>query len=828
MQFLYPALTAGFFLALVPLLIHLINLMRHRRVKWAAMDFLLQSYKKHRKWVWLRQLLLLLARMTAVALVVAMLAQLVTQSRYEGLFGSSLTHHYVLLDDSMSMSDRAGGTDTLERGLNFARQLGMEAARQELRQRFSLLRFSRAEAAADASATSNAESIPRLADLNAEDIDSTFPSRLEQIRNTIKPTELPVGPESALRVARQLMQESSEENRIVYLVSDFRTNQWDNPSELRELLSELEQDGTKLHLVNCCRTRRDNLAITELKPTKEIRAAGVPLFMNVAITNYGTTTAENVQIKVRTHLYESIREQLPENEQPASEVDDSPTLQIDQIKPGETAVQRVQVFFPQPGKHVVEAILPEDTVAADNRRWCVVDFPEHESVLIVDGDPYQRNAFFIEAIFDPGQRARTGIESKTQSEAFLRDSAPETLRPYTAIYLFDVERLDDRAITNLETYVAEGGGLAVFVGPQVDLSFYNQRLYREGEGLFPLALDRDALLEVDPVLDPPPDIVVEAKDHPVFRELVQGQNPIVRMMHVQRYLRPPADWVPANNSSVRVPARLRSRAPLAVEKTFGKGRVMAFLTTYAPYWNDITLGPGALLALRLQSHLGAARRTTTEHEVGTNIQLRLDGTTYREDVRLFSPEETPGHWTMGKRVARKPSEDSESLRLDIEPAETARSGIYETWFRHADGSFEADRFAVNVNARESNLAQTSTRDIVSHLDPVPVEIGYADQYETAALAQAGFNQSLLLMVLLVLLLIGEQVLAYFAGYHPSRRGGKPAAAGPSWRGSPVANDDEEDRRAIHAATRGHAERGADQGSQPARSTTTNTGQGAQR
>ena len=152
MQFLYPALTAGFFLTLVPLLIHLINMMRHRRVRWAAMDFLLQSYKKHRKWVWLKQLLLLLARMAAVAVVVAMLAQLVTQLRYEGLFGNSLTHHYVLLDDSMSMSDRAGGTDALERGLKFIRQLGAEAAKQEFHQRFTLIRFSQAAVAANAAA----------------------------------------------------------------------------------------------------------------------------------------------------------------------------------------------------------------------------------------------------------------------------------------------------------------------------------------------------------------------------------------------------------------------------------------------------------------------------------------------------------------------------------------------------------------------------------------------------------------------------------------------------------------------------------------------------
>ena len=48
--------------AAAPVLIHLINMMRHRRVKWAAMEFLLQSYKKHRNWIWLKQLLLLAMR----------------------------------------------------------------------------------------------------------------------------------------------------------------------------------------------------------------------------------------------------------------------------------------------------------------------------------------------------------------------------------------------------------------------------------------------------------------------------------------------------------------------------------------------------------------------------------------------------------------------------------------------------------------------------------------------------------------------------------------------------------------------------------------------
>ncbi len=83
--------------ALVPVLIHLINMMRHKRVKWAAMEFLLASYKKHRKWIWLKQLLLLLMRIAAIAAVVAIMAQWVPPDRWAKLFGGKVTHHLSLI-----------------------------------------------------------------------------------------------------------------------------------------------------------------------------------------------------------------------------------------------------------------------------------------------------------------------------------------------------------------------------------------------------------------------------------------------------------------------------------------------------------------------------------------------------------------------------------------------------------------------------------------------------------------------------------------------------------------------------------------------------------
>ena len=173
MQFVHQSLAWGFLIALVPLLIHLINLVRRRRIKWAAMDFLLQSYRRHRTWIWLQQLLLLLLRMAAIAVVVAMVAQWITQRQWFALLGGRPTHHYVLLDDSFSMGERTGGESAFDRAFEALRSIATRAMQQETPQKLTLLRFSRAEAADE-----NRGPFAQL-DLHAEAVDGNFDLTLE-------------------------------------------------------------------------------------------------------------------------------------------------------------------------------------------------------------------------------------------------------------------------------------------------------------------------------------------------------------------------------------------------------------------------------------------------------------------------------------------------------------------------------------------------------------------------------------------------------------------------------------------------------------------------
>ena len=114
-SFVHPVLLWGLLAAAAPVLIHLINMLRHRRVEWAAMEFLLFSQRKHRTWILLKQLLLLLLRIGVVAAAAIMVAQPVLRSQWGSLLGNVQTHHILLLDDSFSMSDHWGDASAFAR-----------------------------------------------------------------------------------------------------------------------------------------------------------------------------------------------------------------------------------------------------------------------------------------------------------------------------------------------------------------------------------------------------------------------------------------------------------------------------------------------------------------------------------------------------------------------------------------------------------------------------------------------------------------------------------------------------------------------------------------
>src|SRR6476646_8280717 len=90
-------LAAGGALVSSPIIIHLINRMRFRRIRWAAMEFLLKSQKRNRRRLIIEQLILLALRILLVLLVAFLVARWV----YGSDKGGQSTLHVILMDDTL-------------------------------------------------------------------------------------------------------------------------------------------------------------------------------------------------------------------------------------------------------------------------------------------------------------------------------------------------------------------------------------------------------------------------------------------------------------------------------------------------------------------------------------------------------------------------------------------------------------------------------------------------------------------------------------------------------------------------------------------------------
>ena len=126
-----------------PVLIHLINRYRFRRVEFAAMEFLLASQQRNRRRVMVEQLLLLLLRILLVMGLIALIARMVLDPSTLALLQGADVHHVVLLDDTASMQDEWNETNGFDEGKAVIDGLVAASLAEGGAQRLTILRLSR-------------------------------------------------------------------------------------------------------------------------------------------------------------------------------------------------------------------------------------------------------------------------------------------------------------------------------------------------------------------------------------------------------------------------------------------------------------------------------------------------------------------------------------------------------------------------------------------------------------------------------------------------------------------------------------------------------------
>ena len=804
MQFVFQPLAWGFLLVLLPLLIHLINLVRQRRTQWAAMEFLLESYRKLRRWVWLKQALLIASRMLAVAIAVAMLAQWVSGSRWLAMISQSTTHHYVILDDSASMSDTSSKGTAYQSALSAVQSIATNANTQDGSHLLTVIRASRASLASakykggkpsspdvDASKTAIAPQADTIAELLSRTIPADPTSLLSKINSTT-PSSLDSGLGDSIELISPLLQQATSEKAIVYLMSDFRTKDWSNPALLKQQLQSIPNASVELQLIDCVPERHENLTLVSVLPQQEVLAAGVPAMINIAVRNNGIAPVRNVTVRVNSVDYGS-RQLEPMPTAPFSGLlTELPPVLIDRIEPGELITRHVQVLFPKSGSHVVEAILPPDSLNADNSARCVLDLQDGLRVLLIDGDSAGKHSFFFESALNPGGNAKTGLVMSREGAEFLRDSDLAAIQYYACIIMQAVPSLDPRALENLHKYVSQGGGLAVFFGEQMSMADYLRynliwtKPIAAAENTTPLVpFTIKGPVDLAQVAgDTKPDLI--ADNHPIFEPFFGLSNSPFSPVRIRRYLELDKELGEAQGNGKNIGSRwkqvatLRNGQPLILDHSIGQGRVLFGLTAFDRQWTDWAQDPTFVVAaLKMVGYLSSFRAPDVARFAGTPMRWDFSSQEMLPEVQVLCPPPSgigakallslnaspAGETAFQASLNAQANRDTdESIRAIMS------AGNFEWWGTSIQGERIVKNMARNVPPVEGETEKIALIDLNRTLNGVKFTYKSSESLG-ANTALAGFaNRNMLLMALLLALLLFEQWLAWSASYHlPVRR-----------------------------------------------------------
>jgi len=489
----------GALLVASPIIIHLINRMRFKRIRWAAMEFLLKAQQKSQKKLVIQQLLLLLLRILMVLLLGLLLARFLGFDAFSGDDARQATQHIIVIDDTPSMTDFRREDGELKDSFGDAKLLILEkiarpAAQAPTPQVLDVVRLSDPD---------NHRSFGRL--------NLTTLEELKAYLDELQPSPKHVHVSAGIAKAQKLFAETRNMKPILHIVSDFRALDWGSEKQqsLGEQFEQLKIAQTGVFLMDVAHPGRtstanvpnahDNLAIVDLRPETRIAAHNQTVEFTVYVANYSNTEQKNVKIDVRLNGQNRDEASVVLTTVPPNEISTARfTLTIDDPRSrGDTEEMRRLTPF-----QLVSAHLPVEAtgVAMDNYRYTTIELRKRVPILLVEGrtgslrkgprgeiEPTDKTAesFHLFKIFGEMATLKGYYDVQVRTAA---DLEKLNLRQYLSIYLCGVPKLSEKAVAALEEYTSAGGGVAFFMAPDIkspDARFYNEVLYKEGKGMFP-------------------------------------------------------------------------------------------------------------------------------------------------------------------------------------------------------------------------------------------------------------------------------------------------------------------------------------------------------
>ncbi len=478
MNFLSPAFLWALPLAAAPVLIHLLNRRRHRRVEWAAMDLLREALHRNRRFLVLRDLLLLALRTLAVLLFILAMTRPYRVSTAAAGFAGEPIHAVLAVDNSQSMGyaqlDKSLLDVAKERAATFLRELP-DGSKVSLVPMCDYAGWYGKDVYA--TRTDALEALQRIELVDRQSRSSTAAERAAR----------------ACRAAKDL-----PTKRVVFL-SDMQRESWGAQD-----LSQFFREVPDLQIARVGPEKRSNTWVSALTLRDGAADARTPAVFVAEIRHEGDAPRSNVGVTLRLggEVIEQRRVDLLPDQ--SLEVVFRHTFDV-----AGTAAK--PLFVP------ARVELTPDHLPGDDFRTLVVPVVARLPVVFIDqhgpDESPRRNAygetFPLRRLLAP----RTSRQERDKQLVEVRHRKPDDvtrddLKDARLVALAGVQSPPSKLVGLLREYVRQGGQLFLAAGAGFDPVAWQSEAWREGAGILPAPLKPEPIGKL-----PEPDAI----DPDVFR-----------------------------------------------------------------------------------------------------------------------------------------------------------------------------------------------------------------------------------------------------------------------------------------------------------------------
>lgn len=548
----------------VPVLVHLLSRYRSRVIDWGAMELLRRALVVRAQRVRMEDLLLLLVRCLAVALLAFALVRPVI--RDGGWVGQSSVAAVIAIDSSFSMGHDPGAGSRFAAAVARAREIVASCGGDD---EVTIVQLA-------------GRPVSRLESAGVGD------ARIDEVLSGLQPLPEPLDLQACLPELVRLIEAIEAPRKECYLITDAQATQWSAVSEgASSACRELAERGD-LVIVPVGDVAAENLAVTGLSLSSGVLRKGGVARYAVEVRNYGRSAAADVPVELKA------------GDRPAAR------QVIGRIEPGQTAVASLLVEFPEPGAvPLVATVGGEAFLPIDNERHGVADVREGLSVLCVEPAPvaeqlrnetgYLYGAFVGKT--DPARGPSAVSWTTLDTRAF--DAA--ALEGRDVVFLANVPDLTRSQAEALGGFVARGGGLVVSLGGRTDAGALNSHLRdADGRPLLPARLG-EAVGQVAGAAAADAagwTLGADVPDHPATRFFSALPPALLREVRVQRYVR--LEPLPG----AQVLLALDNGDPVLMERELGRGRVVLWASSASRAWTNFPINPAyVMLAQQLATHV---------------------------------------------------------------------------------------------------------------------------------------------------------------------------------------------------------------------------------